>query len=147
MEETSPFNNPELYARPGCLLGANGMGFEPKAFLQKTTFDSKFRLHHGKFSLHVQLKSKVAEAEQKGLSPFETGYLLLKVSEAVQSEVQLVETIAFLEQYQAEIKRLREFPGVETVSLRFQPAEGEPNLETLPDEFVELADDIQLIMM
>jgi hypothetical protein len=37
MEESSWLYNPNLYERPGCVLQADGTGFEPQAFLQQTT--------------------------------------------------------------------------------------------------------------
>jgi len=146
MEDTSWLYNPKLYQQSGCVFQAYGMNFKPEAFLQDTTFDSKLILYHGKLGLPEELKRKVAETDLEALAVFETTYLLLTVSEAEQSQTQLADAASFLEQYRSEIKRLREFPQVEMVSLKFQPAEGEPPLETLPDEFLELASDVESIM-
>ena len=145
MEDTSWLYNPKLYEQFGCVFQAYGMNFEPQAFLQDSTFDQKLILYHGKLGLPEEIKRKVAETDLEALAVFETTYLLLTVSEAEQSATQLAEATAFLEQYQSEIKRLREFPQVELVSLKFQTAEGEPPLKTLPDEFWELASGLSIM--
>jgi hypothetical protein len=139
MEESSWLYNPNLYEHPGCVLQADGTGFEPQAFLQQTTFDAKLIIFHGKLGLPEELKLKVAEVEPSGLQLFETTFLLLTVSEAEAKATQLEEATLFLEQHRDEVQRLRNFPQVENVSLRFMVAKGEPSLENLPNEFVELA--------
>ncbi len=121
------------------------MNFEPQAFLQDSTFDPKLIFYHGKLGLPEELKRKVAETDLEALAVFETTYLLLTVSEAEQSATQLAEATAFLKQYRNEIKRLSEFPQVEMVSLKFQVAEGEPTLKTLPDDFWELATSLSIM--
>jgi hypothetical protein len=98
-----------------------------------------------KLGLPEELKRKVAETDLEALAVFETTYLLLTVSETKRSATQLADATAFLEQYRSEIKRLREFPQVELVSLKFQMAEGEPTLKTLPDEFWELASGLSIM--
>ncbi len=118
----------------------------PEAFLQDSIFDPKLILYRGKLGLPEELKRKVAETDLEALAVFETTYLLLTVSEAERSATQLADATSFLKQYRSEIKRLREFPQVELVSLKFQPAESESPLETLPDDFLELASDVELIM-
>ena len=145
MEDTSWLYNPKLYEQFGCVFQAYGMNFEPQAFLQNSTFDPKLILYHGKLGLPEELKRKVAETGLEALAVFETTYLLLAVSEAEQSARQLADAIAFLKQYRDEIKRLREFPQVEMVSLKFQVAEGEPTLKTLPDDFWELATGLSIM--
>ncbi len=145
MEDTSWLYNPKLYEQFGCVFQACGMNFEPQAFLQDSTFDPKLILYHGKLGLPEELKRKVAETDLEALAVFETTYLLLTVSKAEQGATQLADATAFLKQYQGEIKRLWEFPQVEMVSLKFQTAEGEPPLKTLPDEFWELASGLSIM--
>ncbi|MDQ3749253.1 MAG: hypothetical protein M3367_09630 [Acidobacteriota bacterium] len=147
MEDTSWLYNPKLCQHSGCVFQAYGMNFEPEAFLQDTTFDPQLILYHGKLSLPEELKRKVTETNLEALQVFETKYLLLTVSEAEQSATQLADATSFLKQYRNEIKRLRELPQVEMITLKFQtPEGGEPPIETFPNEFWELASDVESVM-
>ncbi len=120
MEDTSWLYNPKLYEQFGCVFQAYGMNFEPQAFLQDSTFDPKLILYHGKLGLPEEIKRKVTETDLEALQVFETKYLLLTLSEAEQSASQLADATSFLKQHRNEIKRLREFPQVETITLKFQ---------------------------
>lgn len=140
MADESWYNNPNLLERPGCVLQADGIGFEPEKFLAQTTFDLETILFHGKLGLPDALKRKVAETEPGGLILFETTFLLLKVSEAKAKLIQLEEARRFLGQNRNEIRRLRNFPQVENMYLKFSSNDEEPS-ESVVDEFMELAGD------
>jgi hypothetical protein len=120
------------------VLQADGIGFEPEAFLQHTTFDAKLILFHGKLGFPDEFKLKLAEAEPSGTELFETTFLLVEVSKAEAHEVQIAEAILFFEQYGVEVQRLQSFPQVENVTLKFMLAKGESSRENLPDEFMEM---------
>lgn len=119
-------------------MQGDGIGFEPEAFLQQTTFDSKLILFHGKLGFPEEFKNKVAEVEPEGSQLFETTFLLLRVSQSKAHTTQLEEAAVFLEQYRDEIQRLSKFPQVENVVLRFMLGEGE-SVENPSDEFMDLA--------
>ncbi len=131
--------NPNLYGRVGCLLQADGSGFEPEAFLQDTIFDAKLILFHGKIGFPDEFKLKMAEVEPSGTALFETTFLLLEVSKAETQANQIAEATSFFEQYGIEIQRLRDFPQVENIMLKFMTEEAESSRENLPDEFMEMA--------
>jgi len=131
--------NPNLYGRAGCLLQADGIGFEPEAFLQDTIFDAKLILFHGKIGFPDEFKLKMAEVEPSGTALFETTFLLLEVSKAETQANQIAEATSFFEQYGIEIQRLRDFPQVENIMLKFMTEEVESSRENLPDEFMEMA--------
>ena len=130
--------NPNLYGRAGCLLQADGIGFEPKAFLQDTIFDGKLILFHGKIGFPDEFKLKMAEVEPAGTALFETTFLLLEISKAETHAVQIAETKAFFEQYGVEVQRLQSFPPVENITLKFMAEEAESSRQSLPDEFMEM---------
>ena len=138
-EDLDNLYNPNLYQRPGCILQACGTNFEPELFLMKTTFGSELILFKGKLGLPVNLKDKMLEANPE-LEIFETPFLLLEVSKAKVTEIQLNEAMSFLRQYQDEIQRLQSFPQVEFVSMEFLATQGEPlfNSRNMPYEFSEL---------
>jgi hypothetical protein len=137
MQDDSWLYNPNLYGA-GCSLQAAGIGFEPQAFLQQTTFDSKLILFHGKLGFPEEFKNKVADVELEGSQLFETTFLLLRVSKSKIHATQVEEAVLFFEQYRDEILRLSKFPQVENVVLRFMLEEGE-SFENLSDEFMDLA--------
>ncbi len=131
--------NPNLYGRSGCVLQADGIGFEPEEFLRQTTFNPKLILFHGKLGFPEEFKLKMAEVEPSGLEFFETTFLLLEVSRAETKTSQISEATSFFESYRDEVKRLQSFTQVENVTLRFINTEDESSQGNLPDEFVELA--------
>ncbi len=131
--------NPNLYRRSGCVLQADGIGFEPEEFLQQTTFDPKLILFHGKLGFPEEFKLKIAEVEPLGFQLFETTILLLELSRAETKTSQILEVTSFFERYQDEVKRLQGFPQVENIALNFGTAESESSQANLPDEFIELA--------
>ena len=137
MKDDSWLYNPNLYGA-GCSLQADGIGFDPKVFLQQTTFDPNLVLFHGELSFPEEFKSKVTKANPEGSQLFETTFLLLRVSSSESHTIRLKEAVLFFEQYQDEILRLSKFPQVENVVLRFAPEEGE-SFENPSDEFMELA--------
>ncbi len=130
--------NPNLYERAGCVLQADGIGFEPEAFLQDTTFDAKSILFHGKIGFPDEFKLKMAEVEPAGMQLFETTFLLVEVSKAAAHATQIAEATSFFEQYGVEVQRLQSFPQVEMVTLKFMTTEGSSSRENLPDEFIEM---------
>jgi hypothetical protein len=131
--------NPNLYGRTGCVLQADGIGFEPEAFLRDTTFDAKLILFHGKIGFPDEFKSKMAEVEPSGTALFETTFLLLEISKVEAQAVQLAEATLFFERYGAEIQRLRDFPQVENITLKFMTEEAKSSRQNLPEEFMEMA--------
>lgn len=137
MQDDGWLYNPNLYGA-GCSLQADGMGFEPEAFLRQTAFDSNLILHQGKLGFPEEFKNKAAEVEPEVSQLFETTFLLLRISKSKEHAIQLKEAIVFFEQYKKEILRLSKFPQVENVVLRFIPKEGE-SFENPSDEFMELA--------
>lgn len=40
--------NPNLYEHSGCVLQADGIGFEPEVFLRDTSLDAELILFHGR---------------------------------------------------------------------------------------------------
>ncbi len=137
-ENDSWLYNPKLYQRAGCVLQADGIGFEAEEFLRQASFDPKLILYHGKLGFPDEFKLKMAEVEPSGMELFETTFMLLEVSQAEAKEAQISEATLFFEQYRDEVRRLRDFPQVENITLKFM-AEGETSSEKLPDEFMELA--------
>ncbi len=131
--------NPNLYGSAGCVLQADGVGFEPEAFLKHTTLDAKLILFHGKIGFPDEFKLKMAEVEPSGTALFETTFLLVEVSKAEAREVQIAEATSFFEQYEVEVQRLQSFPQVENITLKFMTEETESSCENLPDEFMEMA--------
>lgn len=136
MQNDSWLYNPNLYG-VGCSLQADGVGFEPKVFLQQTTFDPNLILFQGELGFPEEFKNKVAKIEPVDLQLFETTFLLLRVSKSKSHAVQLKEAVLFLEQNRDEILRLSKFPQVENVVLRFV-TEGNESSENLSAEFIEL---------
>ncbi len=130
--------NPNLYERTDCVLQANGIGFEPEAFLRHTTLDAKLILFHGKLGFPDEFKLKLAEVEPSGTELFETTFLLVEVSKAEAQTIQIAEATSFFEQYGVEVQRLQNFLQVENVTLRFMSAADESSRENLPDEFMEM---------
>ncbi|MBA2619926.1 MAG: hypothetical protein H0U87_01860 [Acidobacteria bacterium] len=137
MQDDSWLYNPNLYG-PGCSLQADGVGFEPKVFLQQTTFDSNLILFQGELGFPEEFKNKVAKVEPVDSQLFETTFLLLRVSISKSHAIQLKEAGLFFEQYRDEILRLSKFPQVENVVLRFMSEEGE-SFENPSEEFMDLA--------
>ena len=137
MQDDSWLYNPNLYGA-GCFMQADGIGFEPEAFLQQITFDSNLILFHGKLGFPEEFKNKVAEVDSESSQLFETTFLLLRVSKSKTHATQIKEASLFLEKYRDEILRLSKFPQVENVFLRFMLEDGEAS-ENLSDEFVNLA--------
>lgn len=135
MEENSWLYNPHLYSH-GCALSADGIGFEPNSFLRETSFDPELIVFKGRMGLKTF--EWVGEISPRTKEIFEYSHLFLKVSKSEAHPIQIDETALFLKQYQREIKRLSEFPHVETVSLQFSVAEGELR-ENLSRDFMDLA--------
>jgi len=133
--------NPDLYESAGCVLQADGVGFEPEAFLRHTTLDKKLILFHGKLGFPDEFKLKMAEVEPSGMELFETTFLLVQVSKAETRAIQISEATLFFEEHRDEIQRLRNFPQVKDVTLKFMMAKGESSQEKLPDEFIEMVMD------
>jgi hypothetical protein len=131
--------NPNLYGNTGCILQADGIGFEPEAFLRDTTFDAKLILFHGKIGFPDEFKLKVAGVEPAGTALFETTFLLIEVSKAETHAVQIAEASAFFDKYGAEVQRLQSFPQVENITLRFMTEEAESSRRSLPHEFMGMA--------
>jgi len=98
--------NPNLYGRAGCVLQADGIGFEPDAFLRDTTFDAKLILFHGKIGFPDEFKLKMAEVEPSGTALFETTFLLLEISKAETQINQIAEATSFFERYGVEIQKI-----------------------------------------
>ena len=144
IEELPRFENdgwlydPKLYENTGCVLQADGIGFDAEEFLRHTSFDSKLVLYHGKIGFPEEFKLKMAEVDPSGLDFFETTFLALEVSQSEVKETQISEATSFFEQYRDEVQRLRDFLQVENLMLRFMFAEGESSREALPDEFMEM---------
>ncbi|MDQ3666132.1 MAG: hypothetical protein M3410_05935 [Acidobacteriota bacterium] len=137
-ENDSWLYNPKLYQRAGCVLQADGVGFEAEKFVRHTSFNPKLILYHEKIGFPEEFKLKMAGVEPSGLDFLETTFLLLEVSQAETKETQISEATSFFEQYRDEVKRLRDFPQVENMTLKFMTAEGESSREDLPDEFMEM---------
>jgi hypothetical protein len=137
-ENDSWLYDPKLYERAGCVLQADGIGFDAEEFVRHTSFDPKLILYHGKIGFPDELKLKMAEVEPSGLDFFETTFLLLELSQAEAKETQISEATSFFEQYRDEVQRLQDFPQVENITLKFMFAEGESSREDLPDEFMEM---------
>ncbi len=137
MQDDSWLYNPNLYG-PGCSLQADGIGFEPEVFLQRTTFDPNLILFHGKLGFPEEFKNKVAEVEPEGSQIFETTFLLLRVSTSESRAIQFKEAVLFLERYRDEILRLSKFSQVENLVLRFMSEDGE-SFENPSEEFMNLA--------
>jgi hypothetical protein len=140
-ENDSWLYNPDLYRRAGCVLQADGIGFEPEAFLRHSTLDAKLILYQGKIGFPDEFKLKMAEVEPSGLQFFETTFLLVEVSKAEEQAIQITEATSFFEQYGVEVQRLRDFPQVENVTLKFMTEESESLRNNLPDEFREMVID------
>lgn len=64
--------------------------------------------------------------------------MLLQVSKAETKANQIAEATSFFERYGDEIQRLRDFPQVENITLKFMAEEAESSREDLLDKFVEL---------
>ncbi len=140
-ENDSWLYNPKLYERAGCVLQADGVGFDAKEFLRQTSFDSKLILYNGKLGFPEEFKLKMAEVKPSELDFFENTFLALELSQAEPKETQISEATSFFKRYRDEVKRLRGFPQVENLTLRFMFAEAEKSHESLPDEFIKLADE------
>jgi len=140
-ENDSWLYNPNLYRRAGCVLQADGIGFEPEAFLRHTTLDTKLILYQGKLGFPDEFKLKMAEVEPSGMELFETTFLLIEVSKAEVQAIQISEATSFFEQYGVEVQRLRDFPQVENLTLKFMTEESVSSRQDLPDEFVEMVID------
>ncbi len=135
MEENNWLNNPHLYSH-GCALSAYGIGFDPESFLSETSFDPELIIFKGQMSFKTfEWKGEVRPRTKE---IFEYSHLIWKVSKSEANPIQVDEATLFLKQYQGEIKRLSEFPQVETVSLHFSVAEGELR-EKLSQDFMDLA--------
>lgn len=131
--------NPNLYDHSGCVVQADGIGFEPEEFLRQTTFNPKLILFHGKLGFPEEFKLKIAEVDPSDLQLFETTILLLEVSRAETKTSQISEATSFFDRYQDEVKRLQSFPQVENLALNFKTAQNESFQVNLPNEFIELA--------
>lgn len=139
MADDNWYNNPNLYERPGCVLQADGTGFEPEAFLRQTTFEPEAILFYGKLGFPNELKIKVAEEAPEGLTIFETTFLLLELSKTEAKLIQLEDAKRFLEQNRDELLRLRNFPQVENMYLKF--SSNDELSDNVVDEFMGLAGD------
>jgi len=137
-ENDSWLYNPNLYERAGCVLQADGIGFEPEIFLRHTTLDAELILYQGKLGFPDEFKLKMAEVEPSGMELFETTFLLVEVSKAETQAIQIAEATSFFEQYGVEIQRLQSFPQVENVTLKFMTEESKSSRQDLPDEFMEM---------
>jgi hypothetical protein len=137
MQNDSWLYNPNLYGA-GCSLQADGLGFEPEAFLRQTIFDLNLILFQGALGFPEEFKNKVAGINPEDSQLFETTFLLLRVSKSKSHAIQLKEAVLFFEQFRDEILRLSKFPQVENLVLRFVAEENESS-ENLSDEFIKLA--------
>jgi len=135
MEGNSWLTNPHLYSY-GCVLSAYGIDFDPESFLSETIFDPKLIIFKGQIG--CKTFEWVGEIKPRTKEVFEYSHLVLKISKSEAHPVQVDEAALFLQQYQAEIKRLSEFAQVETVLLQFSVAEGELR-ENLSRDFMDLA--------
>ncbi len=138
-ENDSWLYNPKLFGRSGCVLQADGIGFEADEFLRQTSFDPQLILYHGKLGFPEGFKLKMAEVNPSEVKLFETTFLLLEVSRAEVKTSQISEATSFFERYRDELRRLQNFPQVENIMLSFMAEEGEDSPPNLPDEFTELA--------
>lgn len=142
MEETDLMNNPNLFGH-GCILSAFGKGFEPKLFLQRTTFPLDAVSGFGNIGLPAEIISRTAEklgaetaAELVGVK-----YLALEISKSGTLAVHHAAASEFLRRHREEILRLSQFSNVEQVNLRCVPArEGESLADYQYDELLELAE-------
>jgi hypothetical protein len=135
MEKNNWLSNPHLYSH-GCTLSAYGINFASESFLSEISFDPELVIFKGQMG--YKTFEWVGEVKPRDKEIFEYSHLILKVSKSEAHPTQVDEAALFLKQYQKEIKRLSEFPQVETVSLQFSVAEGELR-ENLSRDFMDLA--------
>lgn len=93
-----------------CLLRAHGEGFDVTAFLS----DSPLRPDE------VYNKGDALEAGQdNGATRTASGFSLVLSRAGFDLEAQVREAIAFLDEYEDELRRLGSFPGVDAMSIDF----------------------------
>lgn len=92
---------------PGCILHVSGEDFQVDAFLANSNL-RPYRVHH---------RGEIGHRSR----PFIDSGLSLDVSSADGSSIkmQIVDAIAFLCTHEAELERLRSFPGVTSLLLDF----------------------------
>lgn len=131
MQVFSELNSP---APVGCILQAYGTGFDSNIFLRDSTIDKDRIIFSGKLNSALNAKSMISpEAD-----PFLQNYLLIRISEKESNSLQFSEAVDFFNKHGEEIQRLREVPGVEMITLKFQPSPDADPLEFLPVEIESL---------
>ena len=79
---------------------------------------------------------------KEAVRPFYTPFLLIRVSKASQLSVQIAEARLFLERHMDELKKLRLYPDVESVLIRFSVEAHQSHFEDLPTDSTTLAAEI-----
>jgi hypothetical protein len=141
MEETDLMNNPKLFGH-GCVLSAFGKGFEPKLFLEQTTFPPAVIAGFGGIGMPAEAIRQAAEKLDKETVAqfFEAKYLALKISGSESGAAQHAAAAEFLRRHRAEVLRLSQFPNVEQVNLRCALPPGAALDNRQYEELIELAE-------
>jgi len=128
-DHSNPFFDATLYQSHGCILQAYGVGFEPELFLTEVNLEPMRVILKDKLKLPKQLKNKIVEASGV-LGIFDIPFLLVRVSNAKSMSSQIEEATLFLTQYYNELKRLGNFPNVESISMQFLVGGNKPLIDT-----------------
>jgi hypothetical protein len=135
------FYNPQLFGRLGCTLQAYGANFEPNVFLDLTNIPKEKIIFKGTLGLPDEIRERVNNPDD--ITIFDTPYLVIKISDAADISLQIDEAMLFLKEYTPDLIKLRSYPNVESVLIKFS-CNGKASFSDFSIEFNKLSSEIGL---
>lgn len=141
------FDNPLIYENLGCTLQVSGVGFNSNAYLSESHFRQDNILFNEVLGLPDEIRAKINREKSHEaivLTMFESTILLITVSEKVDIISQVEDAISFLKEYRNELKRLKFYPKVEMVAMKFASERNEnlSNFHDFSPEFYDLISEL-----
>lgn len=134
--------NPKIYEAHGCTLQAYGRNFDPNSFLRESNFIQEEILAKGTIGLPNEVRKKINQGEfpyKDVFDIFDTPFLLISLSNESELFFQVEEATLFLKDHLDDLVKLRNYPNVENVLIRFTVKQHKSDeSENLPEEFSRL---------
>lgn len=141
-EYSNEFCNPKLFGKIGCTLQAYGGDFNPIKFLNESNLPEDKILGKGILGLPSEIREKVRKEERcrDAFDIFDTPYLLISVSDKDELLLQIEDATFFLKHYLYDLKKLRFYPNVENLLIRFLVRQNKSvsDFQNFPTDFSNL---------